>query len=75
MSNELNDLYDLPDHLRHLAYFTTILEACNKDKSNTISYQLEALYEATINHCINNGIKLSIVFPQKEYSKPMTNEQ
>lgn len=75
MSNELNDLYDLPDHLRHLAYFTTILEACNKDKSNTISYQLEALYEATITHCLNNGIKLSIVFPQKEYSKPMTNEQ
>lgn len=75
MSNELNDLYDLPDHLRHLAYFTTILEACNKDKSNSISYQLEALYEATITHCINNGIKLSIVFPQKEYSKPMTNEQ
>ena len=75
MSNELNDLYDLPDHLRHLAYFTTILEACNKDKSNTISYQLEALYEATITHCVNNGIKLSIVFPQKEYSKPMTNEE
>lgn len=75
MSNELNDLYDLPDHLRHLAYFTTILEACNKDKSNSISYQLEALYEATITHCLNNGIKLSIVFPQKEYSKPMTNEQ
>ena len=75
MSNELNDLYDLPDHLRHLAYFTTILEACNKDNSNTISYQLEALYEATITHCLNNGIKLSIVFPQKEYSKPMTNEQ
>ena len=75
MSNELNDLYDLPDHLRHLAYFTTILEACNKDKSNSISYQLEALYEATITHCVNNGIKLSIVFPQKEYSKPMTNEE
>ena len=75
MSNELNELYDLPDHLRHLAYFTTILEACNKDKSNSISYQLEALYEATITHCLNNGIKLSIVFPQKEYSKPMTNEQ
>lgn len=75
MSNELNDLYDLPDHLRHLAYFTTILEACNKDKSNSISYKLEALYEATITHCLNNGIKLSIVFPQKEYSKPMTNEE
>ena len=74
MTNELNDLYDLPDHLRHLAYFTTILEACNKDKSNTISFQLEALYEATISHCVNNGIKLSIVFPQKEYAKPKTNE-
>jgi len=75
MQQELNDLYDLPDHLRHLAYFTTILEACNKDKSNTISYKLEALYEETIAHCLNNGIKLSIVFPQKEYNKPNTNEQ
>jgi hypothetical protein len=75
MSNELNDLYDLPDHLRHLAYFTTILEACNKDWSNTISSKLEELYEDTLNHCLNNGIKLSIVFPQKEYNKPNTNEQ
>jgi hypothetical protein len=73
MTHEQKELYGLPDHLRYLAFFTTILEATHKDKTKILANKLEELYEETIEYCFNNNIKLSIVFPQKEY-KETTNE-
>jgi hypothetical protein len=60
MENQ-NNLEHLPDHLKRLAMFTTILEACHK--STVCSKLLNKLYNETLTQSKKEGFKLCTLFP------------
>lgn len=60
MTNE-NNLEHLPDHLKRLAMFTTILEACHK--SVACSRMLNMLYDDVLKQSETEGFKLCTLFP------------
>jgi len=60
MQNQ-NNLEHLPDHLKRLAMFTTILEACHK--STVCSKLLNKLYKDVLTQSEKEGFKLCTLFP------------